>query len=54
MALEKRTKNPDNKPNKWRIRVTRNGHRYETMFFGNKKEALQAEKDFIYQIGACR
>ena len=50
MALEKRTKNPDNKPNKWRIRVTRNGHRYETMFFGNKKEALQAEKDFIYQI----
>lgn len=50
MALEKRSKNPDNKPNKWRIRVTRNGHRYETMFFGNKKEATQAEKDFIYQI----
>lgn len=50
MALEKRSKNPDSKPNKWRIRVTRNGHRHETMFFGNKKEALQAEKDFIYQI----
>ena len=53
MALEKRTNLEDTKgkkPAKWRIRVTRNGHRYEQNFFGNKKEAEQAEKDFLYQI----
>lgn len=53
MALEKRSNLDDTKgkkPAKWRIRVTRNGHRYEQNFFGNKKEAEQAEKDFIYQI----
>lgn len=53
MALTKRTNLEDKtgrKPAKWRIRVTRNGHKYETTFFGNKKEAEQAEKDFIYQI----
>ena len=50
MALTKRTNNPDKKPNRWRIRVTRNRIKYEMQFFGNKKEAEQAEKDFIYKI----
>lgn len=50
MALEKRSKNPDNKPNKWRIRVNRNGKRYEMNFFGNKKQAQLAEHDFINKI----
>nr|WP_302596982.1 site-specific integrase [uncultured Cellulosilyticum sp.] len=53
MALEKRTNLSDKsgkKPAKWRIRVSRNGHRYETLFFGNEKEAKIAERDFIYNI----
>lgn len=50
MALEKRTNAPDTKPNKWRVRITRNGRRYEEHFYGNKKEAKQFEHDFINRI----
>lgn len=50
MALEKRTNNPDNKPNTWRIRVTYKKKSYTDTFYGNKKEAKQFEEDFIYRI----
>lgn len=50
MALEKRTTYADNKPNKWRIRVTRNGKPYTENFYGTKKEAKEFERDFIYKI----
>lgn len=50
MAIEKRSTAPDNKPNKWRIRVNRNGKRYEMNFFGNLKQAKLAEHDFINKI----
>lgn len=47
MALTKRTNLEDKsgrKPAKWRIRVTRNGHKYETTFFGNKKKLSKLRK----------
>ena len=50
MALEKRTNNPDNKPNTWRIRVTYKKKTYSDTFYGNKKEAKNYEQDFIYKV----